>query len=114
MGCTDYCRKACEKMRLKDIKMGDKILVLVMVGIIGMAANKYEENWAKYKVIGMQSERAAAEIPNTEALWAKYMKEVQNVKNLVAEGKQDEAWKAYKNIEDTTVKDLLKSLQGLR
>ncbi len=165
-------------MRLKDIKMGYKILVLVLVGIIGMAAlgissyrgmskasddiedmyssklkatrwmgsemslmrgvqmnvvkhildpkdkaiedalaeriNKYEENWAKYKVIGMQSERAAAEIPNTEALWAKYMKEVQNVKNLVAEGKQDEAWKAYKKIEDTTVKDLLKSLQGLR
>ena len=38
MGCTDYCRKACEKMRLKDIKMGYKILVLVLVGIIGMAA----------------------------------------------------------------------------
>ena len=113
-------------MRLKDIRMGYKILVLVLVGIIGMAAlglsgylgmskasddiddmysrklkatrwmgsemslmrgvqmnivkhildpkdkaieealaeriNKYGENWAKYKPLGMQSELAAAEI----------------------------------------------------
>ncbi|TYZ31039.1 methyl-accepting chemotaxis protein [Selenomonas caprae] len=165
-------------MRLKDIRIGYKILVLVLVGIIGMAAlglsgylgmskasddiddmysrklkatrwmgsemslmrgvqmnivkhildpkdkaieealaeriNKYGENWAKYKPLGMQSELAAAEIPHTEALWDKYMKEIQDVKNLVAEGKKDEAWQKYKNIENTTVKDLLKSLQGLR
>ena len=147
-------------MRLKDIRMGYKILVLVLVGIIGMAAlglsgylgmskasddiddmysrklkatrwmgsemslmrgvqmnivkhildpkdkaieealaeriNKYGENWAKYKPLGMQSELAAAEIPHTEALWDKYMKEIQEVKNLVAEGKKDEAAAAPK------------------
>ncbi|WP_075429094.1 methyl-accepting chemotaxis protein [Selenomonas sp. GACV-9] len=165
-------------MRLKDIRMGYKILVLVLVGIIGMAAlgltgyrgvskasvdiedmysnklkatrwmgsemslmrgvqmnivkhildpkdkaieealaeriNKYGENWEKYKPLGMKSEKSAAEIPHTEALWAKYMKEIQDVKGLVAEGKQDEAWQKYKTIENTTVKELLKSLQGLR
>ncbi len=30
-------RKACEEMRLKDIRIGVKILVLVVVGILGMA-----------------------------------------------------------------------------
>ncbi|SFT60875.1 methyl-accepting chemotaxis protein [Selenomonas sp. GACV-9] len=163
---------------MKDIRMGYKILVLVLVGIIGMAAlgltgyrgvskasvdiedmysnklkatrwmgsemslmrgvqmnivkhildpkdkaieealaeriNKYGENWEKYKPLGMKSEKSAAEIPHTEALWAKYMKEIQDVKGLVAEGKQDEAWQKYKTIENTTVKELLKSLQGLR
>ena len=30
-------RKACEEMRLKDVRIGAKILVLVVIGIIGMA-----------------------------------------------------------------------------
>ena len=118
-------------MRLKDVRMGYKIMVLVIIGIIGMVSlglssyqgmskasddldnmysrklqatrllgteislmravkvstveyilepgdakveesidvniQKYESYWSEYRSLGMRADKAAAEIPNTEA-----------------------------------------------
>ncbi len=165
-------------MRLKDVRMGYKIMVLVIIGIIGMVSlglssyqgmskasddldnmysrklqatrllgteislmravkvstvkyilepgdakveesidvniQKYESYWSEYRSLGMRADKAAAEIPNTEAKWNEFKQGVQEVRRLVKEGKKEEAWKYFRKVELTTAEDLLKSQQALR
>ncbi|TYZ21938.1 methyl-accepting chemotaxis protein [Selenomonas ruminis] len=165
-------------MRLKDVRIGYKIMVLVIIGIIGMVAlglssyqgmskasddldnmysrklqatrllgteislmravkvstveyilepndakveesidvniQKYESYWSEYRPLGMRADKAAAEIPNTEAKWNEFKQGVQEARRLVKEGKKEEAWKHFRKVELTTAEDLLKSQQALR
>lgn len=164
-------------MRLKDIRIGAKILVLVAIGLLGMAVisfsgydamsdagddmdnmfnrklkatrmlgneinymrmiqvrivkhildpkdaqikaslqeavNSYEETWPKYKDLGMRADKAAAEIPNTEKLWADYKQGIFEAQRLAEAGKTQEAWAYYKGVEAGVTQDLLKSLTAL-
>ena len=165
-------------MRLKDIGIGYKILVLVVIGIIGMVSlgissylgmskasddldnmysrklqatrllgteislmravkvsaveyilepndtkieesidvniKKYESYWSEYRPLGMRADKAAAEIPNTEAKWAEFKQGVEESRRLMKAGKKQEAWEKFRKVEMTTAEDLLKSLQALR
>ncbi|SDG68508.1 methyl-accepting chemotaxis protein [Selenomonas sp. WCT3] len=165
-------------MRLKDVRIGYKIMVLVIIGIIGMVSlglssyqgmskasddldnmysrklqatrllgteislmravkvstveyilepgdakveesidvniQKYESYWSEYRPLGMRADKAAAEIPNTEAKWNEFKQGVQEARRLVKEGKKEEAWKYFRKVELTTAEDLLKSQQALR
>ena len=165
-------------MRLKDVRIGYKIMVLVIIGVIGMVSlglssyqgmskasddldnmysrklqatrllgteislmravkvstveyilepndakveesidvniQKYESYWSEYRPLGMQADKAAAEIPNTEAKWNEFKQGVQEARRLVKEGKKEEAWKHFRKVELTTAEDLLKSQQALR
>ena len=165
-------------MRLKDVRIGYKIMVLVIIGIIGMISlglssyqgmskasddldnmysrklqatrllgteislmravkvstveyilepndakveesidvniQKYESYWSEYRPLGMRADKAAAEIPNTEAKWNEFKQGVQEARRLVKEGKKEEAWKYFRKVELTTAEDLLKSQQALR
>ena len=165
-------------MRLKDVRIGYKIMVLVIIGVIGMVSlglssyqgmskasddldnmysrklqatrllgteislmravkvstveyilepndakveesidvniQKYESYWSEYRPLGMRADKAAAEIPNTEAKWNEFKQGVQEARRLVKEGKKEEAWKHFRKVELTTAEDLLKSQQALR
>ncbi|WP_073087871.1 methyl-accepting chemotaxis protein [Selenomonas ruminantium] len=164
-------------MRLKDIRIGAKILLLVIIGLLGMAIisfsgydamsdagddmdnmfnrklkamrmlgneinymrmiqvrivkhildpkdaqikasiqeaiNSYEETWPKYKELGMRADNAAAEIPNTEKLWADYKLGILEAQSLADAGKTQEAWAYYKGVEAGVTQDLLRSLIAL-
>lgn len=81
---------------------------------IDVNIQKYESYWSEYRSLGMRADKAAAEIPNTEAKWNEFKQGVQEVRRLVKEGKKEEAWKYFRKVELTTAEDLLKSQQALR
>ena len=165
-------------MRLKDVRIGAKILVLVVIGILGMAIlslsgyramsqagddldnmysrklkatrmlgdeinymrmiqvrivkhildpkdaqinasideamKSYETKWPEYKALGIQADKAAAEIPNTEKKWAEYKNGIQEARRLADAGKTQEAWTYYKGVEAGVTQELLKSLVALQ
>ncbi|SHK26153.1 methyl-accepting chemotaxis protein [Selenomonas ruminantium] len=77
------------------------------------AINSYEETWPKYKELGMRADNAAAEIPNTEKLWADYKLGILEAQSLADAGKTQEAWAYYKGVEAGVTQDLLRSLIAL-
>lgn len=98
-------RKACEEMRLKDIRIGAKILVLVVIGILGMAILSFSGyramSQASDDIDNMYSRKLKAtrmlgdEINYMRMIQVRIVKHILDPKDAQINASIDEAMKSY-------------------
>ncbi len=73
----------------------------------------YEKIWSDYLVLANMTANVKVHVPDTETAYKKFKEGIEKINKLVDEGKLDEAWECYNDLEDNEVKELYGMLEKL-
>ena len=77
------------------------------------AVSEYKEIWPEYAVLGNMASNVTAYVSETEGHWDEFIADIEEIRSLCDNGKTDEAWEKYKEMDSGSAKSMSDSLSNL-